>query len=206
MIAIVDYGLGNISAFANIFKRLNIEFLVSDSKVSLNKAKRIILPGVGSFDHAMNSLNLSGLRETLDDLVIHKGVPVLGVCVGMQMMADQSEEGVAEGLGWIPGTVRLLKSDLKGRGQLVLPHMGWNNLEIIKNNFIFDNLDESKKFYFLHSYYFDADDDYLLSKTSYGHEFACLINNRNVYGIQCHPEKSHHNGVNLLKNFASFKC
>lgn len=204
MITIVDYGLGNIKAFANVYKRLNIQATYASTPEQLKQASKIILPGVGAFDHAMHKLNSSGLRETLDNLVLQKKVPVIGICVGMQMMANDSEEGTSKGLGWINGTVKRFSYPREDVAKKYpLPHMGWNNINPVKAAALVDNLDEYKRFYFLHSYYFEcANPSDIVATANYGFDYACIVNHDNVYGIQCHPEKSHHNGVALLKNFA----
>ena len=204
MITIVDYGLGNIKAFANVYNKLNLPVCYASTPLQLKQASKIILPGVGAFDHAMHKLNTSGLRETLDNLVLEKKVPVIGICVGMQMMANDSEEGTSIGLGWINGTVkRFSYSNEEVAKKHPLPHMGWNNINPVKASALVANLDEYKRFYFLHSYYFHcvnkAD---IVATANYSFDYACIVNHDNVYGIQCHPEKSHHNGVALLKNFA----
>ncbi|MEO3865723.1 imidazole glycerol phosphate synthase subunit HisH [Rheinheimera fenheensis] len=204
MITIVDYGLGNIKAFANVYKRLNIAACYASTPEQLMQATKIILPGVGAFDHAMHKLNTSGLRETLDNLVLEKKVPVIGICVGMQMMANSSEEGISKGLGWINGTVKRFHNDNETcASKYPLPHMGWNNIYPVKETSLLRNLDVEKRFYFLHSYYFECKyEQNVLATANYGFDYACVVNNNNVFGIQCHPEKSHHNGVSLLKNFA----
>ncbi len=204
MITIVDYGLGNIKAFANVYKRLNIPAIYASTPEQLQQATKIILPGVGAFDHAMHKLDTSGLRETLDNLVLEKKIPVIGICVGMQMMANDSEEGTSKGLGWINGTVRRFSYPNEEIAKThPLPHMGWNNINPVQESALVANLDEYKRFYFLHSYYFEcvntAD---IVATANYGFDYACIVNHNNIYGIQCHPEKSHHNGVALLKNFA----
>lgn len=204
MIAIVDYGLGNIKAFSNVYNRLNIEHCFASKAEHLQQAKRIILPGVGAFDHAMRKLDSSGLRDTLDELVLSRKVPVLGICVGMQMMTDRSDEGVSSGLGWIKGTVRRFEySDELAAKKYPLPHMGWNSIQSVKESPLLKNLDEYKRFYFLHSFYFDCHDaGNVVATANYGFDYACVVNQDNIYGIQCHPEKSHQNGVSLLKSFA----
>lgn len=204
MITIVDYGLGNIKAFANVYKRLNIPAIYASTPEQLQQATKIILPGVGAFDHAMHKLDTSGLRETLDNLVLEKKIPVIGICVGMQMMANDSEEGTSKGLGWINGTVRRFSYPNEEIAKKhPLPHMGWNNINPVQESALVANLDQYKRFYFLHSYYFEcvntAD---IVATANYGFDYACIVNHNNIYGIQCHPEKSHHNGVALLKNFA----
>jgi glutamine amidotransferase len=202
MISIIDYGLGNLKAFANIYKRLNINAELVTSKEQLIKADKIILPGVGAFDHAMDKLNNSGLSSLLNELVVSKKVPVLGICVGMQMLAKSSDEGIAKGLEWIDGDVKLFDTD-KIKHVTKIPHMGWNDAIIIKNNPLFKDLDDSPLFYFLHSYYFFCrNQDDILAQSEYGERFTCAINHENIYGVQFHPEKSHNNGIQLLKNFA----
>ena len=200
MIGIIDYGVGNIKAFANIYKNLNIPFKIVKDISEFENITKLILPGVGSFDHAMISLQNSGMREKLDELVLEKETPVIGICVGMQMLAKSSEEGTLNGLGWIDGIVKKFdKSKIKNAP---LPHMGWNNLKIEKKNKIFDNLEENPRYYFLHSYYFECENkEDVIATATYGEKFDCMINHKNIYGIQCHPEKSHHNGMQLLKNF-----
>ena len=200
MIGIIDYGVGNIKAFANIYKNLNIPFKIVKDISGFENITKLILPGVGSFDHAMTSLENSGMREKLDELVLEKKIPVIGICVGMQMLAKSSEEGTLNGLGWIDGIVKKFdKSKIKNAP---LPHMGWNNLIMEKKNKIFDNLEENPRYYFLHSYYFECENkEDVIATATYGEKFDCMINHKNIYGIQCHPEKSHHNGMQLLKNF-----
>jgi len=197
LIAIVDYGLGNIRAFGNIYNRLNIPFEYASTIDALKDASGIILPGVGSFDYAMNKLNESGLRDTLDDLVLNKKVPIIGICVGMQMMAKRSDEGSADGLAWLDTTVR--KFDLKE--SYPLPHMGWNQLSFLDNP-ILKGLEKNPELYFLHSYHFESDYEHVIATAEYANSIGCIINKGNIFGIQCHPEKSHQAGITILKNFA----
>jgi imidazole glycerol-phosphate synthase subunit HisH len=202
MITIVDYGLGNIRAFLNVYHRLNIEAKTASGAGELRGASRVILPGVGAFDHAMQRLAESGMRETLEELALGARVPVLGVCVGMQILARSSEEGQLPGLGWIQGRVRSFRAG-KLFGQLPLPHMGWNDVRPVEGNRLFGQLESDARFYFLHSYYMDCERAQDVAAVStYGLEFCCAVNAGNIYGVQFHPEKSHRDGTRLLKNFA----
>jgi glutamine amidotransferase len=202
MITLVDYGLGNIQAFNNIYKRLNFPVRTATSVAELVSSEKLILPGVGAFDWAMMRLNKSGMRECIDDLVMNKGCPVLGVCVGMQMMAKRSDEGELEGLGWIDAEVK--KFDENSFAQKThLPHMGWNDVTPKCCNSLFRGLDEDARFYFLHSYYFvPKQESDVLSVTDYNGPYASSVRSNNIYGVQFHPEKSHSWGIQLLKNFA----
>lgn len=202
MIKIIDYGLGNIQAFVNVYRRLHIPVEIAKSPADLDDATKLILPGVGAFDSAMERLNASGMRETLDFLVQEKKVPVLGICVGMQILADSSEEGVLPGLGWVPGTVRYFRPVAELQ-KLALPHMGWNDVMPKQDSALFKDLQREPRFYFLHSYWFDClEEKNVEAVAEYGLRFTCVVQNDNVYGVQFHPEKSHHFGVGLLKNFA----
>lgn len=205
MITLVNYGLGNIQAFVNIYKRLNIPFTVADTVDELAKATKIILPGVGAFDWAMTRLNESGLRDCLDDLVLNQKHPVLGICVGMQMMADKSDEGELEGLGWIDAEVK--KFDESTITQKThLPHMGWNDVIPQKFDCLFLGLENEPQFYFLHSYYFlPKQTEETLAVTDYGGQFTSAVRFKNIFGVQFHPEKSHQWGIQLLKNFAELE-
>lgn len=202
MIHIVDYGLGNVQAFANMYKRLGFEATRAKSARDLESATRIILPGVGAFDHAMDELDASGMRPVLEHLVKERMVPVLGICVGMQILASSSDEGRRAGLGWIPGRVRSFRSVAES-AQMPMPHMGWNDVAPALEAPLFKGLEADARFYFLHSYFFDCDNpDNVLARASYGRDFSCAVAAGNVYGVQFHPEKSHHYGAMLLKNFA----
>ena len=201
MIAIIDYGVGNIRAFANIYKKLGIPIIIARKEDDLKGADRLILPGVGAFDHAMLQLKESGMKEFLDELVLKDKIPVIGICVGMQMLAHSSEEGQLQGLGWLDASVK------KFDGNTIhysthLPHMGWNDVKPIKENTILNGLEKDAKFYFLHSYYFHCNhQENVIATTNYGMEFSCGVNKENIYGVQFHPEKSHQFGVQLLENF-----
>jgi glutamine amidotransferase len=202
MIGIIDYGLGNISAFLSVYKRLNIPASVVRSPDELEGAERLILPGVGSFDHAMELLQKSGMYASLEDFVLTRRKPILGVCIGMQIMAKSSEEGVEPGLGWIRASVRKL-GGAENKFPLRLPHMGWNDVVPVTKSMLFKGLEHNSRFYFLHSYYFDCEDSgAALAETDYGLRFVCAVNLSNIYGVQFHPEKSHEYGIRLLKNFS----
>lgn len=202
MIHIVDYGLGNVQAFANMYKRLGIEATRAKTAAELAGATKIILPGVGAFDKAMEFLDQSGMRPVLEDLVVEKKVPVLGICVGMQILASTSDEGTAAGLGWIPGRVRSFSS-VEESSQLPLPHMGWNDVQPVPASALFAGLESDARFYFLHSFFFESNDpSHVSAYATYGLNFGCAVSSGNVHGVQFHPEKSHHYGALLLKNFA----
>lgn len=201
MIGIIDYGLGNVKAFANVYKMLDIPAIIVTKPHELIKVSRVIMPGVGAFDHAMKCLQDSGMREMLDEIVLHQQVPVLGICVGMQMLTNSSEEGVSPGLKWINGDVK--KIDSSFNKSIYVPHMGWNDVKPLNNNDLFRGLSDDARFYFLHSYYVHCQrNEDVIAVTNYGVEFACAVNHENVFGVQFHPEKSHQYGIKLLKNFS----
>lgn len=202
MVTLVNYGLGNIQAFANIYKHLNIPVRVAGSSGDLQGATKVILPGVGSFDWAMKRLNASGLRDCLDRVVLEDRVPVLGVCVGLQMMARGSDEGSEPGLGWLDADVVELTAP---PGEtLHRPHMGWNDVEPAPGEPLFARVEEPR-YYFLHSFVVDADRSAdVVAWCRYGRDFPAAVRSANIFGTQFHPEKSHQWGIQLLRNFAEF--
>lgn len=202
MIAIINYGLGNVKAIYNVYKNLNVDVKIASKNEDLRNVDKIILPGVGSFDYAMNCLNDSNMLDQIMELVLINKKIILGICVGMQMFSESSEEGLGKGLGWIKSKVEKIPS-IHSEKYLSLPHMGWNNISNIKKNKLFKNLDEESNFYFLHSFYFNADDEAdVIAFTDYGISFPSAVNAENIYGVQFHPEKSHQNGIAILKNFS----
>jgi len=205
LIRIVDYGVGNVQAFMNLFKHSGIQAARATTSDELEDATRLVLPGVGHFDHAMQRLNDSGMRSVLDQMVLERHVPIVGVCVGMQMLADSSEEGKMPGLGWIPGRVKSFANN-PAAANLPMPHMGWNTLKPKPDSGLFSyGFDSDPQFYFLHSFYFDAEDKRDVTATAnYGVDFDAVVSRGHIHGVQCHPEKSHYWGVQLLKNFAEF--
>jgi glutamine amidotransferase len=204
MIGIVDYGSGNIEAIRNIYKNLNIETKIVKKADDLAKVSKIVLPGVGAFDCAISQLNNSGLRLALDESVLKKKTPILGVCVGMQIMADSSEEGSLEGLGWIPGIVKRFDAEMIDILPK-LPHMGWNEISKYDHKLL-KSIDCSLGFYFLHSYYFDPKfKENVIARAFYSHDFVCAVSAENIYGVQFHPEKSHQNGIQVFKNFSGLE-
>lgn len=202
MITLIDYGVGNLFAFQNVYKRLDIPIKIANNASDLINAEKLILPGVGSFDYAMAQLNASGMRDKLDELVLGQKIPVIGICVGMQMMGNRSDEGKLEGLKWIDSEIlKFDESLIKQRTKL--PHMGWNDVIPTRENPLFHGLETKSIFYFLHSYYFKCNNAIdSLAISEYGISFSSAINHDNIYGIQFHPEKSHQYGEKLLYNFA----
>jgi len=199
MIGIIDYGMGNIGSIENMLKRIKTKSIITSNIDTLNKCNKLILPGVGAFDQGMTSLHDGGFISYLNNFAIKQSKPILGICLGMQLFANSSEEGSLPGLGWIKGKVKkFVFSDY----DIKVPHMGWNTIEA-KNNIMFENLPDDKRFYFVHSYYYDCDDKKnIIASTNYGIKFTSAINKNNIWGTQFHPEKSHICGMKLLDNFS----
>jgi imidazole glycerol-phosphate synthase subunit HisH len=199
MISIIDYGIGNIQAFVYAFSEIGLDYQIARDSESVKKASKLILPGVGSFDYAMKKFNSSGLRDSVEELVLGKKIPVLGVCVGMQILFTDSEEGHEKGLGWMSGTVRKFRS-FQGP-PLCLPHMGWNTISFSKDSELTRGLHQASRLYFLHSYYVEPEPESIVATTDYNFKFASIVHQKNIHGVQPHPEKSHSVGLTLLKNF-----
>ena len=199
-ITIVDYGMGNLHSIANMLKKCGAHAVISSDPDVIADAQKLILPGVGAFDGGMKNLVERALRQPLDHAVRERNVPVLGLCLGMQLMSCASEEGSEGGLGWIDAnTIRLRIEDTNTK----IPHMGWNTMRIAKRSWLTDTLPEDARFYFVHSYHLLCNDQSdVLGLTEYGYEFVSAVQRDNVLGVQFHPEKSHRFGMQLLKNFA----
>ncbi len=194
--------MGNIGSIVNMIKKSGSESMVTSDPVIIDKAEKIIIPGVGAFDNGMKNLSEYGLIDVLNKKVLEEKVPILGICLGMQLMAKSSEEGVLPGLGWIDGVCKKFRFD-DNNSHLRIPHMGWNEVNIIKKDGIFRNMYEDASFYFVHSYHVvchDAQD--VAATTGYGYEFTSSLQHENIYATQFHPEKSHKFGLLVMKNFA----
>ena len=201
MITIIDYGLGNLESIANMLKKPGHKCLISSDKEDILKATKLILPGVGSFDTGMNNLREKGFIEVLQKKVIENKTPILGICLGMQLLANSSEEGMQRGLGWINGSsVKFTHDSLK------VPHMGWNSIKLVKESVLFLSLEKFRKYYFVHSYHLLCEDDKdVLATCDYGLSFTAMVKKNNIYGAQFHPEKSHKYGMEILNQFAKIK-
>lgn len=200
MIVIVDYGMGNLGSIVNMFKKIGVKACVSSEFDVIEAAPKLLLPGVGAFDKAMERIEASGLRPILDEQVLVKQKPLLGICLGMQLLTRSSEEGTLPGLGWIPASTKRFPT-LPG---LRIPHMGWNHVRPNTPSALTSDLSSESRFYFVHSYCVQTDSpDNSLLKCHYGIDFDAAIQKGNIFGAQFHPEKSHRFGMHLLKNFAN---
>ncbi len=202
MITIIDYGMGNLGSIYNMFKKIKVESKITSDPTEILNADKLLLPGVGSFDRAMQRINNMGIREKLNNKVLKEQVPILGICLGMQLLTKGSEEGRLSGLGWIEAHTlkfRFNNNELK----LKVPHMGWNLVKKTKYSPLTDDLPDEPRYYFVHSYYVKVlnESDSIL-KTFYGLEFDSAVQRENIFGAQFHPEKSHKFGMKILENFA----
>jgi len=199
-VVIVDYGVGNIRSVENAFKSLGFDnIVVSKKENDIQNAACLVLPGVGAFADAMNALRKDQLVGLLEEQVLNRKKPLLSICVGMQLLFDSSEEGHAQGLGWIPGQV--VKFQVPP--ELTVPHFGWNDIQIKKEEWLFANMGAEKNFYFAHSYHAKTDFKYVVATCDYGSEIPIVVKRDNILGIQFHPEKSHNGGRTLLKNYVN---
>lgn len=201
-VTIVDYGMGNIQSVRKTLRLAGVSSAVSSNPDVILSAERLILPGVGHFAKAMGNLRSRGLIEALNEAVLKQKIPILGICLGMQLMAQYSTEGDEEGLGWFDGSV--VRFDVQDKLLYKVPHMGWNQAQQAKPSALLNNIEQHSEFYFLHSFHYVTKTlDEILMNTSYSYGFASAIEKDNIYGFQFHPEKSHDVGLHLLKNFAS---
>jgi imidazole glycerol-phosphate synthase subunit HisH len=201
MIGIVNYGMGNLGSFKRKFDRLGIESIITDNSEELKKCSHFVLPGVGHFAHAMKEMKQRDLIEKLQEEVIYLQKPILGVCLGMQLMAQFSEEGDVQGLCWFDAKV--VRFQINNTVKFKIPHIGWNQIELQKESVLFDVGIETNNYYFVHSYHMQCNNTSdILSKTYYEYPFVSAVSRENIFGLQFHPEKSHEVGEQLLKNFA----
>ena len=201
MIAIINYGLGNLSSIQNMCKRLGIDAVITNDEEILNKASKLILPGVGHFKKGMENLHSSGLKTLLDKMVLEDKKPILGICLGAQLMTKHSEEGDVDGLGWVDAVT--VKFDENKINNHKIPHMGWTDIMTVDENPLWKNLPDEPRFYFVHTYHFQfQEQDEISAMADYSYPFACAFHKRNIYGTQFHPEKSHKFGMKVLENFS----
>lgn len=200
MIVIVDYGVGNLGSILNMLKKAGAEAVIASDPESISQAKKLILPGVGSFDFGMQQLNNSGLTPILNKKILEEKTPILGICLGMQLFTKSSEEGHQAGLGWIDAET--VKFKIKPESKLKIPHMGWNNILLKKRSKLLEHLPEDPRYYFVHSYHVQCNNvSDVLVTAEYGYEFTCGVEKENILGVQFHPEKSHKFGLTLFENF-----
>lgn len=202
MIVIIDYGMGNTGSILNRLRRLGIEAKVSSEAADLEQATKLILPGIGFFTAGMDNLKKNGLLPVLERKVIKEKTPILGICLGMQLFTRKSEEGNTDGLGWINAETRKFDSN-KSNTKLRIPHIGWKLIDIKRASPITEGLSNDAGFYFVHSYYVNCNEkENVIATANYGYDFVSVIQKENIFGTQFHPEKSHKNGIELLRNFA----
>jgi len=201
MIAIINYGIGNLTSVLNMFRRIGVEAVITGNPAIINNANKLLLPGVGHFDSCIKSFDKSGLRELVENKVFNEKIPLLGICVGAQMMTRGSEEGKEIGLGWVNADTVRFKFDQNSK--LKIPNMGWNHLIQTKISPLWDNLEDEARFYFAHSYHFIFDnEEFITGKAKYGYEYPVAYQNDNIFATQFHPEKSHKFGMKVLENFS----
>jgi imidazole glycerol-phosphate synthase subunit HisH len=204
MITIVDYGVGNLASIQNMLKKAGHAGLISSRKEDILSAEKLILPGVGAFDTCAEKLRGSGLMDAINKKALEEKIPVLGICVGLQLLTEGSEEGVLPGLGWISGKVIKFRQDALQPG-MKIPHMGWTEVEICKPSRLFEDMYEDPRFYFVHSYHLQLDNpEDALVEATYGYKFVAGVERGNIMGVQFHPEKSHKFGLRLLQNFIRY--
>jgi glutamine amidotransferase len=204
MLVIIDYGVGNLSSIKNMLKKVGCDAVISSDEGIIGSAEKLILPGVGAFDACAEKLRGSGLTAVLNRKVLEQKTPVLGICVGLQLLMEGSEEGRLPGLGWIKGRVVRFRQELLPP-ELKIPHMGWTDIKVCKPSKLFEGMYEEPRFYFVHSYHLQPDDPAnALIEATYGYKFVAGIERDNIIGVQFHPEKSHKFGMRLLENFINY--
>jgi glutamine amidotransferase len=208
MIGIIDYGVGNLHSIKNLLKKIGVSSLITNDPNDIESCNKLILPGVGAFDTAMYNYKHSGLEDVIYRKVFEQGTPILGICLGMQMMCISSEEGSEKGLGWIDAEIiRFNFNGIPNKSNLKIPHMGWNKVMPSNRENLFKGFDGEIRFYHVHSYYVKLkSEENCLAKTNFGFDFTSAFNKGNLYGVQFHPEKSHKFGMRLLKNFSEITC
>lgn len=201
MIVVIDYNIGNTSSIVNTLSKMGVKAKASAALSDIEKADKLILPGVGAFDTGMRNLLERNMVCILNNRVVMDKVPILGICLGMQLMTMKSQEATTPGLGWLDAETALFKFNNIANDKKI-PHIGWNSINVKKENVLFNGIEKDHRFYFLHSYHVICNNkEDILATTFYGYEFVCAINKNNIYGIQFHPEKSHKFGMEVLKNF-----
>lgn len=201
---IVDYGVGNLGAIKNILKHIGQHAIITSDPIEIDKADFLILPGVGAFDTVASKFYESGLKEIVTKKATIDQTPLLGICVGMQILFSGSEEGSLSGLGWVPGEVVRFKKSKFDNSELKIPHMAWTDVIPTDNGNLFEVFDNDCRFYFVHSFHAsNVPNEFVLATAKYGYEFPVAVQNKNIIGVQFHPEKSHAFGMKLLTNFFS---
>lgn len=202
MIAILDYGVGNLTSIKKMIQKAGGVSVITDDPVIIESAEKLILPGVGSFDHGIGNLKSSSYFDLLNHKVLHEKVPILGVCLGVQLFTKSSEEGKLPGLGWIDATTKRFQTSQMENGSLKIPHMGWSEVQLKKQSKLFEGMKEEPRFYFVHSYHLHCNDQNdILVSANYGYEFVAGVEKDNIVGVQFHPEKSHKFGLKIYENF-----
>ena len=202
---IIDYGIGNLASIKNMLKKIGVDSIITSNKEEIANAEKLILPGVGSFDYGMEALNSLGITEILQKKALENKTPILGICLGAQLMGNSSEEGKLPGLGLINMVVKKFDAT-QLPASYKIPHYGWNHIKIRKDSELFSGFDDDARFYFIHSYHFVQDNaEDILASTNYGYEFVSAFQRDNIMGVQFHPEKSHKYGLRLLENFTKMQ-
>ena len=203
MVVIVDYGMGNLGSIKNMLSKIGVQSIITSIPDEIYKADKLILPGVGSFDSGMRNMTELGIKEVLNQLVLIEKVPILGVCLGVQLMTKNSEEGVLEGLGWFDAKTIKFKTELLAE-KLLLPNIGWRDVHLNKPSKLFKNMYEDPRFYFVHTYHLIANNSSDVSMLAhYGYDYEVGLEHENILGVQFHPEKSHKYGIKLYENFVN---